>query len=239
MRRSSILLVAVLALGVVVLGPGSAWAHEERTVGRFAFAVGFGTEPAYAGQENSVQLFLHDAATDRPIDDLGPTLRVQVEYQGRKMPPLVMEPDFEIGESGTPGDYRALFFPTRPGDYTFHLSGTVEGQAVDETFTSGPKTFSSVQDPADAEFPAKDPTAGELAQAVERLGPRVDRLVSGQNDAAARAEDAADAARSAKSEAAVALAVGGTLGLAGVALAAWALRRTRRSAAAPSAGTPG
>ena len=66
-----------------------------------------------------------------------------------------------------------FFFPTRPGDYSFHFTGTIKGQAVDTTFTSGPSTFSSVIDPGTVEFPAKDPTTGELAQRLDRELPRL------------------------------------------------------------------
>ena len=38
--------------------------------------------------------------------------------------------DAEAG-TGTPGEYAALVIPTAPGDYTFHVTGTVEGVKVD------------------------------------------------------------------------------------------------------------
>src|SRR5207253_4900637 len=55
----------------------------------------------------------------------------------------------------------------------FHLTGTIKGQKVDETFTSGPSTFSDVDDPSGVEFPVKDPTAGELTTRLDRELPRV------------------------------------------------------------------
>src|SRR5438309_4948203 len=62
-RRVAASLVMALGgavlLGMVTVAP--ALAHEERTVVKFHVAVGFGDEPAYAGQKNSVQMFLHDA----------------------------------------------------------------------------------------------------------------------------------------------------------------------------------
>jgi hypothetical protein len=157
-----------LAIGMVALACGPALAHQERKVGRYHFAVGFGDEPAYAGLKNSVQLFLSNEKTGKSINNLGPTLQVQVSYQGQKMAPITMEPDFEIGESGTPGDYRGWFIPTRPGVYSFHFAGSIRGQKVNEIFKSGPKTFSNVEDPQSVEFPAKDPTAGQLSDLLNR-----------------------------------------------------------------------
>jgi hypothetical protein len=48
--------------------------------------------------------------------------------------------------------------PVTPGDYAFHVYGTINGENVDETFTPGPETFSSVEDRAALEFPST--TAG-------------------------------------------------------------------------------
>jgi hypothetical protein len=192
--RSVLKIVVILAfalMGLIALGTGPAVAHEERDVGSFHLAVGFGQEPAYAGQENSVQMFLNDA-NDEAITDLGDTLKVEVAYQGQTMPALTMQPNFEVGEFGIPGDYRAFFFPTRPGSYSFHLTGTIKGQKIDETFTSGPSTFSDVEDPSGVEFPVKDPTTGELATRLDRELPRVTATAQAQ---ATAARDRADGAR--------------------------------------------
>jgi hypothetical protein len=183
---------AALALSLIVLLAGPAAAHEERTVGRYDFAVGFGDEPAYAGLKNSVQMLLHYASSGKPVVNLGNTLDVQIAYGSKRMPRLSMEPDFEVGESGTPGDYRGWFIPTRPGRYSFHFTGSVLGQRVNETFKSGVATFSNVQDPQGVEFPAKDPTIGQLNDRLDREIPRVNGHIS-----AARAElsDATTTAR--------------------------------------------
>src|SRR5436190_1177126 len=121
-RAAAVFALAFAAL-LTVAGPASA--HEEREVGRYRFAVGFGSEPAYTGQEHSVQLLLHDAS-DHPVTDLTDTLKVEVSYGGQSMT-LALEPFFEVGEFGIPGDYRAWFFPTQPGDYTFHFTGSIKG----------------------------------------------------------------------------------------------------------------
>jgi hypothetical protein len=181
------LILVVAATGMVALGASPALAHEEREVGSFHLAVGFGDEPAYAGQENSVQMFLNDA-NDNAVTDLGDTLKVEVGYQGQTLAAMNMEPNFEVGEFGIPGDYRAFFFPTRPGSYSFHFTGTIKGQQVDETFTSGPSTFSDVEDPSAVEFPVKDPTTGQLAD-------RIDREATRGAAAATAARDRADGAR--------------------------------------------
>jgi hypothetical protein len=206
----------------MVLSASPASAHQERTVGRYHLAVGFGDEPAYAGQQNSVQLFLHDA-NDRPVTDLGDTLRVQVVYGNRHLD-LVMQPFFEVGEFGTPGDYRAWFFPTRPGHYTFHFTGTIGKQAIDQSFTSGPQTFADVQEPTAVEFPVRDPTAGQVAQRLEREVPRLQAAL------AAAGRTARDQASSAHTLALIGLVVGGL----GLLVACVAVVWARRTVAAPA-----
>jgi hypothetical protein len=200
LRRAGGATAIAVALLLVICGP--AMAHEERKVGRYHFAVGFGDEPAYAAQKNSVQLFLNDARSDKPVLNLGPTLKVQVAYGSQKMAPITMEPDFEVGESGTPGDYRGWFIPTRPGEYSFHFTGSIRGQKIDETFKSGPTTFSNVEDPQSVEFPAKDPTAGQLNDLVTR---ETNRLRTG---IATARSDTSGQATTARNLALVALALG-------------------------------
>ena len=49
---------------------------------------------------------------------------------------------------------RAVFVPTALGDYTFRISGTIGEATVDESVTSGPSTFNSVEPLSAIEFPA-------------------------------------------------------------------------------------
>jgi hypothetical protein len=155
--------------------------------------VGFGTEPAYAGQVNSAQIILSHAGT--PVLDLGDALTVEVTFAGTSIK-LPVEANFEVGESGEPGDYRAWFIPTQPGTYTFHFTGTVEGEKVDQSFTSGPKTFSEVDDPSSIMFPAVDaPTTGELADRIDRESARASADVRAAESSASDAQDAASRAR--------------------------------------------
>ena len=200
-------LVAATLTGLlaVLLAP-VALAHEPRTQGDLEMVVGFGTEPAYAGQPNSVQLILvHDG---KPVVDLGNTLDVEVSFGDETMP-LEIEPFFAVGEFGEPGDYRAWFIPTRPGQYEFHFSGTIDGEEVDQTFTSGPKTFGDVENPADIQFPVQDPTNGELAERIDREVPRLASAIEDAGvEAAAQANLASDVS-SARMFAVIGLVVGG------------------------------
>jgi hypothetical protein len=197
-KKITAFIATVGAAGLLLaLSAPPASAHEERKVGRYVFHVGFGDEPAYAGAKNSVQVLLHDAKTDKPVVDLGDTLKVDVSLGNNdaQKTSMTLEPDFEVGEFGTPGDYRAFFIPTAPGAYTFHFTGTIKGQAVDQKFTSGPQTFSEVQDPAEVSFPTKDPTTGQLAARVDRETQRLSQALAASQAQARKADDAAGTAR--------------------------------------------
>jgi hypothetical protein len=180
-RRRIVVVVAAVGLGALALpllaAPASA--HEARHVGKYHFTVGFGDEPAYQGEKNSVILLLADAK-DKPVTDLGDTLKVEVSAESApgKTLSLAMEPFFEVGEFGTPGDYRAWFIPTAPGKYTFHFTGSIKGQKVDERFTSSSTTFDEVADPAKVEFPDQQPTTGQLAARLDREVPRLEAAVA-------------------------------------------------------------
>jgi hypothetical protein len=168
-RLAATVTVATIALLAVV---APAWAHEARNVGPYRFLVGWGSEPAFVGQENSIQLILTDRATGKPVQNPG-TLKVTAVF-GTQTMVFPLEPTFDPDTGlGTPGDYRAWLFPTAPGDYTFHFTGTIGSQKVDESFTSGPTTFNPVQDPTTAEFPLQMPTMTELSQRVSVALPRL------------------------------------------------------------------
>jgi hypothetical protein len=226
-RRAGIVVAAALS-GLLILPAAAALAHEGRSQGDLEMVAGFGTEPAYAGQPNSVQLIVvHDG---EPVVDLGDTLDVEVSF-GDQTQQFTLEPNFAVGAFGEPGDYRAWFIPTRAGQYTFRFTGSIQGEDVDQTFTSGPRTFSDVEDPKQIQFPVQDPTNGELA---ERIDQEVPRLTSATEEAQAAAttavkdsQAAGDDASSAQTFAILALVVGAL----GVALAAGALLFARSRAA--------
>ena len=207
--------VGGLTASLVLFDAAPASAHVEKTIGPIDLEIGFGTEPAYLGEPNSVQVLLSEHGS--PVVDLGDTLKVQVSFGGQQTT-LPLEPNFEVGGDGQPGDYRAWFIPSQAGPYTFELSGSVHGTKINLSVTSGPKTFNEVTDPAEAMFPAVNaPTTQELSTRIEQDSAR---LTAATTDTAS-AKSAADDAKT------VAI-IGVILGLIGIAIAIWALVRARR-----------
>lgn len=213
MNRSltAVLITAVLCVALGVLAV-PALAHETASAGALALEVGWGAEPAYVGQLNSVQLMVTHKADGDPINDPGARLSALVKYGDQEQKfALALSYDAEAG-AGTPGEYAALVIPTSPGDYTFHITGTVEGVKVNLKVTSSPKTFSPVEDASAVQFPVKAPGTDQVAQ---RLDKELSRMVT--------ADDVSAEVSSAKTLGYVGIAVGAV----GVLLAAVALLRRR------------
>jgi hypothetical protein len=197
--RAAFVLGAAMVLAALAAAPASA--HAEKKAGRYSFVVGFGDEPAYAGQPNSLQVVI--SRDGRPATDLAGQLDglMAHAYYGSKADPklenamMPLEPHFGDGW-GTPGDYRSFFVPTQAGAYTFTLKGKLGAQKINLVVPSGPETFGDVSDPAKAAFPAvKDPTTAELAQRLDREATRLNGTVAAATAAQRHAEDTADQAR--------------------------------------------
>ena len=183
-------MVALIGAFMSVTAP-AAFAHEHRHVDGLELTVGWGAEPTFAGFPNTVQVAV--AQPDGTAVE-GGTLEAEVLFgpQGSNQgsQPIDLVPSDE-----TPGQYGGIIIPTRPGTYTFHITGTVGGAAIDEVFTSGEQTFDDVADPQGAQFPAQDPTSGQLSQKIDRLDGRLAGVQKAAVSAATSAEDAAKSAR--------------------------------------------
>ncbi len=205
----------LLALAAVVASLASAAvisAHDHRSVGDYLFTVGFAVEPAIEGVGNGVQLRVdksaahghgsgaghhgtssggdsggHDHGELVPVEGLEQTLRVEVTHIGSGVSKSMLL----TRVIGDPGHYRAGLIPTAPGHYRFRFFGTVEGHRVDETFESGPNTFSTVNPAGDLYFPERQATVREIEGAVRGA----QTSAEGAQDAAIEASDSASSAR--------------------------------------------
>jgi hypothetical protein len=203
---------ATCAILFSLLVASVAMAHVVKQAGPYTLEIGWQDEPTYVGEANGVQVIIHDA-DDRPITDLATDdLKVVVSTGDQQTGELTFEPGFDLEEGdGNPGEYNAPIMPTAPGDYTFHLTGAIHGEAVDITVTSSDETFDTVRGTSDIQFPAKLPAVPDLVTRLDRVDAR---LTSAEG-----AQAAADRA----------LLVGGGLGLLGVLVGAAALLAARRA----------
>ena len=226
LRAAGISFGAALLLSLVVSSAVSA--HVVKQFGTYSVAMGWLHEPTYVGVENAVQVVVKDSAGN-PVNDLAPgDLNVVVSTAGQQTAVLPLQPSFDPDTGlGTPGEYTASLIPTQVGDYTFHLTGSIHGTAVDETSTSSDQTFDSVTAGTDVQFPIKQPAIGDVSTLVQRVDGRV---TSAQSAASAAQQAATNAASDASRALIVGSAVGGLgvlLGLAGLFVG---LRASRRRA---------
>lgn len=157
-------IAAALAMVAASLGifTSPAAAHETRTVGPYVLEVGWAAEPAIVGQPNGLFLAVADTA-GTPVTGLAKTLRAEVIVGGgsRRMTlDLGADPD-------RAGQYTGPMVPTRTGDYTFHISGTIGTTTIDERFESGPNRFDSVGDASALQFPDKILSNAVLASKLD------------------------------------------------------------------------
>ena len=202
--------IVLLSLSLMLLFPTTAAAHERRAIagGKAEAVVGWLVEPTFVEQPNGVSFAVTNATTKQPIEGLDKTVKVEVSHGG-----TARQYDLRA-RFGQPGAYTADLIPTRAGDYTFRFTGEIEGVTIDERFESGPGRFNAVEAPSSRQFPATQPTVGELQREL------------------ADARAAADTARTLG-------LVGTALGLAGLLLAGLLALRGRPAAPAvtrPAAG---
>jgi hypothetical protein len=224
-------LTATAFLFALALAPTVA-AHTPQTAGQYQLLIGWLREPAYVGQPNAVQVTVNDHHA-APVTDLtGDEISVVVSTAGQSSQSLTFVPAFDAVEATGPlGEYDAAIVPTAPGDYTFHVTGSIHGTAIDITLSSGEETFDTVKGSSDLEFPAKLPNLTEVATRLDRIDGRVTALQSADPGAGAltAAQAATDTARNASAAADRALLIGAILGGAGAVLAVIAIALAMRS----------
>ena len=193
LRAAGISFGAALLLSLVVSSAVSA--HVVKQFGTYSVAMGWLHEPTYVGVENAVQVVVKDGGGN-PVNDLAPgDLEVVVSTAGQQTAALPLQPSFDPDTGlGTPGEYTASLIPTEVGDYTFHLTGSIHGTAVDETSTSSDQTFDSVTAGTDVQFPVKEPAIGDVSTLVQRVD---GRATSAQSAASTAQQAAANAANDA------------------------------------------
>jgi hypothetical protein len=164
MRKFKILLPAAM-LAIVSLLPTGAFAHEHRTVanGKYDVTVGWDVEPAYQGQKNAASIRISEAGSNPaiPVEGAEKTLKVRMR-QGATTREFPLRAVF-----GQKGYYVADMLPTRDGDYQWTFVGTINGEAVNDTFDTADGKFNKVQTVSDLQFPQTLPDANQTAAAVQ------------------------------------------------------------------------
>lgn len=151
-RVSGAALAALVVFGLLAaLVPGEASAHGRKSLvnGKYQIVFGFLTEPAFTGQRNGIDLTVclgecvnnADGTLKNPVTGADKTMKAEV-IQGSASAPVTLAPRFRAD-----GKYDGYFFPSKAGEYTFHFTGNINGDSIDERVVSGKDGFSSVEEP--------------------------------------------------------------------------------------------
>ena len=184
--RAAVVIATAVGLALAFSAPASA--HVVKQVGPYSVAIGWVQEPTYVGAKNAVQVVIKDKAGN-PVSDLSADdLKVVVITGNQQSDPMSLAPTFDEDTGlGIPGDYEAPIIPTTPGEYTFHVTGKIHDQSIDETVTSSDSTFDAVVDPAPIQFPSKLPALSAVTTRLDRIDARVAADRSAADDGAAAA----------------------------------------------------
>ena len=163
-------LLAMLATLAVVassfaISSNTALGHERRSVGPYTFVVGWINEPSYVNLLNSLDLTVTETNSGKAVEGLDKTVKADVTYGGLTTPqPLTIAARF-----GQPGKYTGYVMPTKVGEYTFHITGTIGTMNVDEKFQSGPGRFGSIEPTDPLQYPSKIVSNADLAARLDQL----------------------------------------------------------------------
>jgi hypothetical protein len=155
--------LGVVAFAALFLMPGSALAHERRTIvnGKYDVVVGWDVEPAYVDMKNGAGVRIMQAGTTTPVTGADKTLKLQIR-QGASTQPFTLRAVF-----GQDGYYVADIMPTRDGEYQWIFSGTINGDAVNETFDTADGKFNKVEPQTALQFPLALPDPALSGSAVQ------------------------------------------------------------------------
>ena len=163
-------LLATLAAAAVIVSSfafttNAALGHERRAVGAYTFVVGWINEPSYVNLLNSLDLTVTETNGGKAVEGLEKTLKADLTFGGSTTPqPLTLAARF-----GLPGKYSGYVMPTKVGDYTFHITGTVGTVNVDEKFESGPGRFGSIESTDPLQYPQKVLSNADLAARLDSI----------------------------------------------------------------------
>ena len=163
-KRSGIW-TAVCGAALLILGcaPGTALAHERRTIGngKYDVVVGWDTEPAYADLKNGASIRITEAGTSNPVTGAEKTLKLALR-QGASTQSFPLRAVF-----GQNGYYVADIVPTRAGDYQWIFTGDINGNPVNETFDTADGKFDGVQPQGALQFPLPLADPAQTAASVQ------------------------------------------------------------------------
>jgi len=165
MRRLFLITAVLMLLAIPVL------AHESRDVEPYILVFGLRNEPALTGERSGPELFVYQNNSGERGDRVeGGEFQVEM-MAGDVTMTVPLRPAF-----GDAGHYVADVIFTLPGDYSFHLTGTIEDNAIDEVFNTADGKFGPVDPATDVHFPVAAPDTLQLMETITALQQQIGDL---------------------------------------------------------------
>ncbi len=124
-------LVVLIIVSILVLAPHitkEASAHVEKSFGNVTVKVSLANEPPLVGDTNQVQIFLNSGTGNntQPIADTGlDNVTTTIKYGG------ITKTLSPAPSDDNPGEYDVTIVPTQLGSYYIILTGSIDGQTLD------------------------------------------------------------------------------------------------------------
>lgn len=138
LRRISTAFALLVLLLVAFAGSASAHASANSADGKVRVTWGLLEEPGFTHEKNRLDLIIRDAATSAGIAGVDTSgVKIELVYGEEKydLGNVTVNRAVKGGSFAGPGNYTSAKFVylTSPGIYTLHISGTINGSAVDLT----------------------------------------------------------------------------------------------------------
>lgn len=151
------ILLVLLVVGILAIVPyltSEASAHVEKSFGDVTVKVGLANEPPLEGDANQIQITLAkgNVTSAQPIADTGLDSATETIKYGGITKTLSFTPSDD-----TPGEYVATIIPSQLGSYYIILTGSIDGQPID----NGTFPLDQVESRDDYYFP---PGSGQTSQ---------------------------------------------------------------------------
>jgi hypothetical protein len=116
---------ALILSATMLVSPSSVTAHVTRVVGPYTFLIVLIEEPYFQDNRAGFEFWVRDG--DRAVDGLERTLHAEAIGHGAVV-------KLSISPRNDRGFYDAPFYPGSGGPYSLHLTGSIEGMAIDQLF---------------------------------------------------------------------------------------------------------
>ena len=176
----SLIIATIIFVSPISVKPAEA--HITKVYGNYLVQVGWDNEPVYTGLLNAAQVTVKKGSGDsaQPVINALKDLQISVKY-GTITKPL----DF-LPSSTVDGQYDAVLIPTRVGTYSLVLSGTVEGQAVNDEIA-----LDDVASVDSLNFPPSSGSSSSDSTNMGQVGTIISQLTNDIEDAKNNADTAA------------------------------------------------